>query len=140
MGFRVKTEEAQEEEEYQRWLKEREERRIELERACRSVPSISLTVSNLRRESSLSEPSSDADSPLSEPLAVDVQDEMAVKPFPVPTPTSPLLTSLLKSPAGASAALLPPPPVTPPSSILHSVITSPLRTPTGRINTSPSKV
>lgn len=133
---------TQAEEEYQRWLKEREDRRMELERACRSVPSISLAVSNIRRESSLSEPSSDADSPLSEPLAVDVPEEVSIKPLTVPTPTSPLLTSLLKSPAGATAALLSPTPVTPPSSILHSVITSPLRVAAipGRINTSPSKM
>lgn len=74
---------------------------------------------NIRRASSISEPSSEADSPLSEPLNVDVPEESALTK---PTPTSPLLTSLLKSPSTASQSVS-----QNSSSILHSAITSPHR-------------
>lgn len=73
---------------------------------------------NIRRASSLSEPSSEADSPLSEPLNVDVPEESVLTK---PTPTSPLLTSLLKSPSTAQSVSQST------SSILHSAITSPHR-------------
>lgn len=97
-----------------KWLKEREERKIELERAWKPGS----RLMSIRRASSISEPSSEADSPLSEPLNVDVPEESALAK---PTPTSPLLTSLLKSPSTVAQTSQPT------SSILHSAITSPHR-------------
>ncbi|KAL0281440.1 UNVERIFIED_CONTAM: hypothetical protein PYX00_002427 [Menopon gallinae] len=99
-----------------KWLKEREERKIELERAWKPGS----RLMNIRRASSMSEPSSEADSPLSEPLNVDVLEEYNISK---PTPTSPLLTSLLKSPSTVG----PVQPASQNSSILHSAITSPHR-------------
>ncbi|KAK6644634.1 hypothetical protein RUM43_000902 [Polyplax serrata] len=98
-----------------KWLKEREERKIELERAWKPGS----RLMNIRRASSMSEPSSEADSPLSEPLNVDVPEDTNMAK---PTPTSPLLTSLLKSPSTVSQ-----PSSQTTSSILHSAITSPHR-------------
>lgn len=90
---------------------------------------------NIRRASSISEPSSEADSPLSEPLNVDVPEESVLTK---PTPTSPLLTSLLKSPSTVSQSVS-----QTTSSILHSAITSPHRgsSPTiaSLLSTSPGK-
>ncbi|KAK7792197.1 hypothetical protein R5R35_005150 [Gryllus longicercus] len=116
---------------HERWLKEREEKKVELERAWK--PPVAPASPHRRkhhpkihrRNSSQSEPSSEAesalDSPLSEPLNVDVigeetVQEATVEPEPSQTPTSPLLTSLLKSPSPAPASQG--------SSILHSAITS----------------
>ncbi|XP_069700176.1 bromodomain-containing protein 8 isoform X3 [Periplaneta americana] len=119
-------------ENHKRWLQERQEKKNELERAWKPpvTPAsphrkkLHRGLGGNRRNSSQSEPSSEADSavdsPLSEPLNVDViGDEAAEVPQEtkptVPTPTSPLLTSLLKSPSPAPSAQ---------SSILHSAITS----------------
>ncbi|XP_021921058.1 bromodomain-containing protein 8 [Zootermopsis nevadensis] len=117
---------------HKQWLQERQEKKIELERAWKPPVTaasphrkkIQRGPGGSRRNSSQSEPSSEADSvvdsPLSEPLNVDViGDETSevlaeVKPV-VPTPTSPLLTSLLKSPSPAPSSQ---------SSILHSAITA----------------
>jgi len=136
MCQQIEEEEKQKEREaeaHKRWLQERQEKKIELERAWKPpvTPAsphrkkIQRGPGGNRRNSSQSEPSSEADSavdsPLSEPLNVDVTgDETSevppeVKPV-VPTPTSPLLTSLLKSPSPAAP--------TAQSSILHSAITA----------------
>nr|CAD7193585.1 unnamed protein product [Timema douglasi] len=170
-----KKQKEKEAEQNTQWLKERQEKKLELERVWKPPvhpteirTSISLssavelnTTSALanyateavpmsspfrrkyhrtgpRRNSSQSEPSSEADSamdsPLSEQLNVDVVEEAAGNthgelktarvntPIPVatlnpaPTPTSPLLTSLLKSPSPAPSSQA--------SSILHSAITA----------------
>ncbi|PSN47523.1 hypothetical protein C0J52_02243 [Blattella germanica] len=117
---------------HKRWLQERQEKKIELERAWKPPAPASphrnkkflRGAGGNRRNSSQSEPSSEAesavDSPMSEPLNIDVVDEAAeppaeTKPVVPTTPTSPLLTSLLKSPSPAPSAQ---------SSILHSAITS----------------
>ncbi|XP_067011791.2 bromodomain-containing protein 8 isoform X2 [Anabrus simplex] len=107
------------------WLKERE--KLDADRTWKppvppAFPHRRKVNRNVaRRNSNQSDPSSEADSPLSEPLNVDVinedTSESQVEPKPSPaTPTSPLLTSLLKSPSPA--------PTSQSSSILHSAITS----------------
>ncbi|KAJ9573738.1 hypothetical protein L9F63_008862, partial [Diploptera punctata] len=114
---------------HKRWLLERQEKKIELERAWKppvtpASPHRKKLVrgpGSNRRNSSQSEPSSEADSPMSEPLNIDVVDEATettpaeTKPVVPTTPTSPLLTSLLKSPSPAPSVQ---------TSILHSAITS----------------
>lgn len=111
---------------HKRWLQERQEKKIELERAWKPpvTPAsphrkkVLRGTGGNRRNSSQSEPSSEADSPMSEPLNIDVVDEATsaeTKPMVPTTPTSPLLTSLLKSPSPAPTAQ---------TSILHSAITS----------------
>lgn len=135
MCQQVEDEEKQKEHEaeaHKRWLQERQEKKIELERAWKPpvTPAsphrkkIQRGPGGNRRNSSQSEPSSEADSavdsPLSEPLNVDVTGDETIEVPPevkpvVPTPTSPLLTSLLKSPSPAPTAQ---------SSILHSAITA----------------
>ncbi|PNF26765.1 hypothetical protein B7P43_G18293 [Cryptotermes secundus] len=135
MCQQIEQEEKQKErdtEAHKRWLQERQEKKIELERAWKPpvTPAsphrkkIQRGPGGNRRNSSQSEPSSEADSamdsPLSEPLNVDViGDESTEVSAEVkqaaPTPTSPLLTSLLKSPSPAPTAQ---------SSILHSAITA----------------
>ncbi|XP_046383670.1 titin homolog isoform X2 [Ischnura elegans] len=137
------------------WLKEREEKLLEIKRAWKPPATTSAhhkqreSEGGQRRNSSQSEPSSEGesleDSPLSsEPLQVDVIGdeslegqgdakppsplrESSPQPTPAllpcttsapatPTPTSPLLTSLLKSPSQAPSLQA--------SSILHSAITA----------------
>lgn len=135
MCQQIEQEEKQKErdtEAHKLWLQERQEKKIELERAWKPpvTPAsphrkkIQRGPGSNRRNSSQSEPSSEADSamdsPLSEPLNVDVIGDESTEVLPevkqvAPTPTSPLLTSLLKSPSPAPTAQ---------SSILHSAITA----------------
>nr|CAD7587298.1 unnamed protein product [Timema genevievae] len=135
-----KKQKEKEAEQNTQWLKERQEKKLELERVWKPPVPMSSPFrrkyhrTGPRRNSSQSEPSSEADSamdsPLSEQLNVDVVEEAAgnthgdlktarvntpipVVPLnPAPTPTSPLLTSLLKtSQRGSSPSI---------SSLLHS--------------------
>ncbi|XP_046993371.1 bromodomain-containing protein 8 isoform X1 [Schistocerca americana] len=105
---------------HEQWLREREEKKLDMERNWKpvSVPAPSQSPVHRRkgglprpvggrRSSSQSEHSSEADSPISEPLNVEIVGEeppVDVKPPIAPMPTSPLLTSLLKSPSPAPNA------------------------------------
>ncbi|XP_049862822.1 bromodomain-containing protein 8 isoform X5 [Schistocerca gregaria] len=101
---------------HEQWLREREEKKLDMERSWKPAPSQSPVHRRKgglprpvggRRSSSQSEHSSEADSPISEPLNVEIVGEeppVDVKPPIAPMPTSPLLTSLLKSPSPAPNA------------------------------------
>lgn len=101
---------------HEQWLREREEKKLDMERNWKPVPSVSPVhrrkgglprAIGVRRSSSQSEHSSEADSPISEQLNVEMVGEeppIDVKPTIAPMPTSPLLTSLLKSPSPAPNA------------------------------------
>ncbi|XP_047111114.1 bromodomain-containing protein 8 isoform X5 [Schistocerca piceifrons] len=105
---------------HEQWLREREEKKLDMERNWKPVSVSAPSQSPVhrrkgglprpvggRRSSSQSEHSSEADSPISEPLNVEIVGEeppVDVKPPIAPMPTSPLLTSLLKSPSPAPNA------------------------------------
>ncbi|XP_034252652.1 bromodomain-containing protein 8 isoform X4 [Thrips palmi] len=113
-----KQEEAKQEEQ-QRYLRQREERKQEMEMAWRPHAAQQHTrgagSQAARRPSNQSELGSETDN-LESPSEQPTTTEEVVEPKPVSTPTSPLLTSLLKSPSPVTGVQS--------SSILHSAITS----------------
>ncbi|KAJ1530752.1 hypothetical protein ONE63_005606 [Megalurothrips usitatus] len=109
-----------EQEEHQRWLRQREERKQVLEMAWRphaAQQQIRASAASARRPSNQSELGSETDN-VESPSSSDqpTTTEEPVESKPVSTPTSPLLTSLLKSPSPVTGSQS--------SSILHSAITS----------------
>lgn len=122
-ALQIQQEKKQEEaklEEQQRYLRQREERKQEVEMACRPHAAQQhlrgAGSQAARRPSNQSELGSETDNVESPSEQQPTTTEEVVESKPVSTPTSPLLTSLLKSPSPVTGVQS--------SSILHSAITS----------------